>query len=57
MQDSRARNAQNGFEGAIIEKTFDFFTKNYQSFRGTADFAKLCYFDIYALQLRICLYV
>ena len=34
MQDSRARNARNGFEGAIIEKISDFFPKNYRSFRG-----------------------
>ena len=27
MQDSRARNARNGFEGAIIEKISDFFPK------------------------------
>ena len=34
MQDSRARNAQNGFEGAIIEKNSEFFPKKYRSFRG-----------------------
>ena len=32
MQDFRARNARNGFEGAIIEKISEFFPKNYRSF-------------------------